>query len=149
MDPLTLGLGTVLGLLALAGIADSAYFVGVAYRWFPPDARWIPRVCRMDEDSCATIIDTSYGRAIGGLPNAVFGMAWYATVLGLAGWILATGQLPLCTAFLIAAAGTVVFSVYLVWALVERLGVHCPLCYVGHGLNLSILVAIGVGCTLL
>lgn len=148
MDPLTLGLGTTLGLLAIVGIADAAYFIGVSYRWLAPDAPWIPRVCRMDEGTCARIVDTSYGRALG-LPNAVYGAAWYLVVLGLAGTLLVTGQMHACLLFLIASVGTVLFSVYLLWALVERLEVHCPLCYLGHGLNLSILVAIALACALL
>lgn len=142
---IVVGLG--LAALSLVGIADAAYFVGVTYRWFAPDARWIPQVCRMDEDTCARIVDTRYGRALG-LPNAAFGLAWYAVVLGLAGVVLATGSLPACSVFLTLAAGTVLFSVYLIWALVQQLDVDCPLCYLGHGLNLSILFAIAAGCAL-
>ncbi len=149
MDPAILSLGIATGVLAIVGIADAAYFVGVSYRWFAPDARWIPQVCRMEEETCATIIDTRYGRAIGGLPNAVYGMAWYLIVLGLAGVILTIGYVPACTLFLLAAAGTVMFSVYLIWALVEKLDVACPLCYLGHGLNLAILVTLAIACSIL
>lgn len=148
MDPATLTVGILTGLVALVGIADAAYFVGVAYRWFRPDARWIPQVCRMDEDTCASIVDTRYGRVLGGVPNAVFGLAWYVIALGAAGWILVAGHLPTCTLFLIAAAGVVMFSVYLIWALVEKLDVPCPLCYLGHGLNLSLLILYTLACSL-
>lgn len=147
-DPAVLALGTATGLFAIVGLADAAYFVGVSYRWFAPDARWIPQVCRMEEETCATIVDTRYGRALGP-PNAVFGMAWYLIVLGLAGVILRMGYVPACTLFLLAAAGTVMFSVYLIWALVEKLDVACPLCYLGHGLNLAILGALTVACSIL
>ncbi len=145
MDPLTLGLGTALALLAIVGIADAAYFIGVSYRWLAPDAPWIPRVCRMDEGTCARIVDTSYGRALG-LPNAVYGAVWYLLVLGLAGAFLATGRVYACLAFQLAAAGTVLFSVYLLWALRKRLEVHCPLCYLGHAINTAILVVLLVIC---
>lgn len=144
-------LATVVGILLVlastVGLLDAAYFVGVAYRLFPPDARWIPQACQMDEQTCAAIVDTSYGRALG-LPNAVYGILWYAIVLAPAVWLITRGAIPACQIFLLAAAGTVLFSVYLVWALVQQLEVDCPLCYLGHGLNLSILVLLTIGCLL-
>jgi hypothetical protein len=41
-------------------------------------------------------------------------------------------------ALLLAAAGTVGFSAWLAWALVVRLRVLCPLCFLGHGINAGI-----------
>lgn len=141
----TIVVGALLALAALVGLLDAGYFVGVAYGLMRPDASWVPRACRMDEETCASIVDTAYGRVFG-LPNAVYGAAWYAVVLALAGTLLAGGAMPSCRLALLAAAGAVLFSVYLIWALVQRLGVRCPLCYLGHGLNLTILVLLAVGC---
>lgn len=146
MDPLTLSVGAGMGVLSLVGVANAFYFVGVTYGWLAPDVRWVPRVCRMDEDTCARIVDTRYGRALG-LPNAVYGIGWYLIVLGLAGALLYLGRLPGCQAALLASAGTVLFSIYLIWALVERLDVFCPLCYLGHGLNLAIFALLVAGCS--
>ncbi len=141
-------LAILLAIAALVGLADALYFVGVTYGLLRPDASWIPRVCQMSEDTCATITETRYARVFG-LPNAVFGAVWYLIVLGLAGVVLSRGSLPYCTLFLLAAAGVVLFSVYLIWALVQRLDVFCPLCYLGHGLNFSIMVLLGAACILL
>lgn len=132
--------------LALAGLAVSLYFTGVVYGWMRPDARWIPRVCRMDEEACASVVDTAYGRLLG-TPNAVYGIAWYMGVAGLALQQLATGVQPPCGLLILAAAGVVMFSIYLAWALVQKLDVHCPLCFASHGVNVAILVAIVAGCS--
>lgn len=138
-------IGTLLGLAGLVGLLDAGYFVGVSYGWIRSDARWIPEVCRMDEATCARIVDTSYGRVLG-LPNAVYGAVWYLVVLGLGAALVSQGHIGLCRVFLLVAAGTVLFSVYLIWALVQELKVDCPLCYLGHGLNFSILILIATSC---
>lgn len=130
---------------ALVGLADAAYFVAVGYRWIAPDAAWIPRACRMDEETCASIVDTSYGRALG-LPNAVYGAGWYLLALGAGAWLAVHGSLAACGPLLLVAAVAVGFSVYLLWSLVERLAADCPLCYLGHGLNFLIVLLLGAAC---
>lgn len=142
---LPLVLGSLLVVVGVVGLADAAYFTGVAYRWIRPDAPWVPRVCRMDRDTCASIVDTRYGRALG-VPNSAVGLLWYLVVLGSAGWLLANGSLPACAPLLVAAAGVVLFSVFLIWALVEQLKVACPLCYLAHGLNFAILALFALAC---
>lgn len=143
----TLVLAGLIALAGLLGLADSLYFVAVTYGWMAPDAPLVPRACRMDEDTCARIVDTSYGRVFG-LPNAAYGAVWYLVVLGLAAALATTGSIGSCPLVLTAAAGTVMFSVYLMWALAQRLDVRCPLCYLAHGLNMSLLVLLALACGL-
>lgn len=140
-------LAGALAAAALVGLADALYFVAVTYRWIAPDAAWVPRACRMDEATCARIVDTRYGRALG-LPNAVFGAVWYLAALATGAWLAVHGALPSCGPLLVVAAGVVLFSVYLLWALVQQLAVDCPLCYLAHGLNLVILLLFGAACAL-
>lgn len=131
--------------LAAAGVLVALYFALVRYRVVPPNTRWVPAVCRMDEDTCAKVVDSEYGHLFG-LPNAVLGLAWYllAGVAGVAG--LTLGAFPLCATLVLVAGVTVLVSVYLAWALVARLRTHCPLCYASHLLNAALLALFVVGC---
>lgn len=133
-----------LAALAVVGLADALYFTLVTYRLVRPDSRWLPRVCRMDEATCARVVDTPYARVLG-LPNAVYGMAWYALVLASAlapGPFVAAGGRP---ALVAVAALTVLLSAYLAWALLARLRVACVLCFLGHGVNVAIAALLALG----
>ncbi len=132
-------LALLLATAATVGLANALYFVAVTYGWIHPEARWIPRVCRMEEKTCATIVETPYASALG-LPNAAYGTVWYATLIALAITIATTGALPYGVLFLFASVFVALFSVYLIWALVQRLDVFCPLCYLGHALNFLIVI---------
>lgn len=138
------------GLLALVagiGLLDALYFVLVTYDAIPPDPRWLPRVCRMDEKSCAAIVRTREARLLG-LPNAVYGLGWYAAVVGaatLAPGALAAGSL-VCLLFLAGGAATVGVSLVLIHALLYRLRTPCPLCFLGHAANGAIFVLLLVLC---
>jgi uncharacterized membrane protein len=140
-------LGLLLVLIGLAGLLDAAYFVGVTYGWVASEARWVPRACRMDQDTCASIVDTSYGRALG-LPNAVYGLGWYSVLAAAGTALLVLGRLPGCSLLVVVGALVVLFSVYLAWSLVQKLDVFCPLCYIAHGLNGLALVALVLVCVL-
>lgn len=131
--------------LAAVGFLDALYFVLVTYRVIPPDPRWLPNVCRMDEATCARVVDTPYARVFG-LPNAVYGLAWYAIVGAAAAGALASGALPFCAPLVVASAATVAFSAYLAWSLLVKLRTPCPLCFLGHGVNAAILAALVAGC---
>lgn len=142
-----LAVAAALGILGLVGLLDAAYFVLVTHRVIRPDAAWLPRACRMDEETCAAIVDTPYARVFG-LSNAAYGVVWYLVVLAAAGTLASTGALPACALLLVASAAVVLFSVYLVWALVQRLGTSCPLCFLAHGINLAVVVLLAAGCAL-
>jgi uncharacterized membrane protein len=135
----------VLIILGVIGLVDATYFVLVSYRAMRPDPRWMPRVCRMDEATCARVVDTPSARILG-LPNAVYGVAWYAVAIGAGAAILVKGSLPLCWAYVAVAAATVLLSAYLAWALVVRLHTPCVLCFVGHGVNVGLLAVFGAAC---
>jgi uncharacterized membrane protein len=131
-----------LAVLAVIGLANAVYFTLVTYRVLPADPKWLPRVCRMDEETCATVIHTREARLLG-LPNAVYGAAWYAVILAAATWALATGSLGvLRLPLLVASAATVAVSLHLAWVLLFRLRTPCPLCFLGHAVNAGILVTL-------
>ncbi len=115
----------LLGLAALGGIL--AVYFALAY-YGRIEARAIPAVlCRREERSCMTILDTPYARLFG-VPNSVLGLGLYA-VTGLVAVLALAGTPPrwLWWTNLAAAAAAVATAPYLVWALVARLGTWCRL----------------------
>ncbi|MDR7416990.1 MAG: vitamin K epoxide reductase family protein [Armatimonadota bacterium] len=132
-----LGWEAAVGGLCGIGFLDSLYFVLVQYRILPPNPRWLPRFCRMDEGRCFSILQAPEARLLG-IPNSVVGLGIYpgvfaAVLLGRFGdrrWLdVALG----------GAAGATLASLYLTWALVRRLRTHCPLCYLAHVVNAALL----------
>lgn len=138
----------VVATLAVLGLANAVFFTAVTYRWVRPDPRWLPRVLCMDEQTCARVVDTPQARLFLGVPNSVLGAAWYVVVLAAAGQALATGAMPVayCLPLLAASLATVVVSAYLAWVLVARLRAPCALCFLGHGVNASLLVLLTLAC---
>jgi uncharacterized membrane protein len=124
--------------LCLVGIAISSFFTGVAYHWVRPDTRWIPAVCRMGEQTCATIVFTPRARVFG-VPNSVLGQLFYVTLAIVA----ITGGLdaPLVRLAVLGASGvTVVLGLYLTYSLLFVTRVNCVLCFTSHALNLVLFV---------
>lgn len=135
-------------ILSLAGLVNALYFT-FAYYGRIKEARWVPAIlCAREGSSCVTVVQTPYARVFG-VPNSLLGIIYY---LFLIGWVL-TGMsmgpeimlgshsLPFSTLALVAAsAGTVMLGFYLIYALIEKLHTHCPLCYLGHATNATILI---------
>jgi uncharacterized membrane protein len=115
----------LLGLAALGG-AISLFFSLAYYGYI--HSREIPApLCRAGEKVCRSIVRTPYARLFG-LPNSLFGLAFYILTAVVA--VLALGgTLPawLWRLNLLAAIITVLLIPYLVWALVVELKTWCRL----------------------
>ncbi|MBU3758446.1 MAG: vitamin K epoxide reductase family protein [Candidatus Omnitrophica bacterium] len=119
-------------LLSLTGLLISFYFCGVYYRWFSPDAAWIPKVCRMNEGICASIVHRPHAKLFG-IPNAVLGFIFYSYLIadlfffppGLA---------------LVLSAAALMRSLYLAYALIFWERTSCRLCFVSHVLNGALMI---------
>lgn len=120
----------VILVLSLVGLWISIYFTGVYYRWFPPHVAWIPKVCQLKEESCITVLGTPRAKLFG-IPNSVFGMALY---LYLIVDLFVFPPLP-ARIFLGLA---LIRSVYLAYSLLFITRIPCPLCFTGHGINLTL-----------
>ena len=134
--------------LSLAGLADSLYFT-FAYYGRIRKARWVPKVfCAPERSSCVTVVRTPYARVFG-IPNSLLGIIYYAALLvwigfvprhlGISGRIFRPFE-TLGLWLLGASLLTVILGFYLVYALRRALGVHCPLCYAAHAINLAIFI---------
>ncbi len=126
-------IGVLISTLAVIGLAISSYFTAVSYRWIRPDARWIPPFCRMEEQTCASIVLTPQARVFG-VPNSVLGQVFYLSLLTGAWLGLLDG--PLRSAYLAGSALTVGLAVYLSYSLLYVIRVRCVLCFGSHGINL-------------
>ena len=134
--------------LSLAGLADSLYFT-FAYYGRIRKARWVPEVfCAREGSSCVTVVRTPYARVLG-VPNSLLGILYYVILLVWIGilprHVNIAGQIfrPFETAglwLLGASLLTVMLGFYLVYALRRVLGVHCPLCYTAHAINVALFV---------
>ena len=112
--------------LALLGAAISFYFTLVYYGRV--ESKEIPAaLCRRDERSCVTILQTPYARLLG-VPNALLGLGFYLLTGGVAALGLG-GRAPqwLWQLNLVLAVGAVLLAPYLVWALGARLKAWCRL----------------------
>lgn len=134
--------------LSIIGLANALYFT-FAYYGRIKKARWVPELfCAREGSSCVTVVQTPYARVFG-VPNSLLGIIYYGllilwAVIGVSiGPTVAIGMrgLPLSTLGLLGAgAVTVILGFYLVYALRRRLHTHCPLCYMGHSINATLLI---------
>lgn len=129
--------------LAVVGLYISIYFTLLTYGRATPHARWVPAACRLDEQSCGTVVHTPAARLVAGIPNSVLGIGFYVFVLVAVAtdhWSW-SGTL---VALLAAAASAVACGVYLVFQLYRVMRVSCPLCVAAHTINLLLAVVFGL-----
>jgi uncharacterized membrane protein len=127
----------ILILLAFAGFLVSLYFTGIYYNILRSDIWWIPRVCRIEESTCLSILKTPEAR-IFGLPNFVLGLIFYLLIIAAAVTETFGASDFLFDLILSIALFTVVLAVYLIYSLTVKLKTPCVLCYTAHAINSGI-----------
>jgi len=83
----------------------------------------------------ASVVDSERARAIGGLPNSFFGLAYY---LALALCVPFAGLPLVWTGAFIAVVAAAVFSIYLAYSLLFVTKMPCPFCWSSHAVNWSL-----------
>ena len=128
-------------MLSGIGLYISAYFTLVYYGVIKPSTSLVPSFCRMEDQTCFTVIQTPYARVFQS-PNFVLGIIYYAALVGLvsSGWLTVIPYLA--EAVSVIAWGTVALGIYLTYALLYRVKVPCPLCYISHLINLALAILI-------
>lgn len=126
-------------LLALAGLANALYFALSYYGLLRAHGRLIPTV--EARNRCQTVMETPDGRVFG-LPNFIFGILYYLALIALS--FMTESASGWATAAAVTSWFTVLLGVYLVHALFFKIRVSCPLCMVGHGINLALAVCLTV-----
>ncbi len=127
----------ILILIATIGLVISTYFTSVTFHWITADTRWIPSFCRMNSETCASVIFTPSARLFGP-PNSLLGQIYYAALIIAIGldWLLDAWVWRI---FVASSLVTVGLAVYLGYTLLVTLKVPCRLCFTSHGINATIL----------
>lgn len=123
--------------LAAIGLYIAAYFTLVYYGVISANTKLMPRVCRLEERTCQTVLGTKYARVFG-LPNSLLGVVYYSIVIVFLANDRATG--PVGVAVIVAAWFTVALGFFLIYSLFFIIRIPCPLCLAGHAINLAIAV---------
>jgi uncharacterized membrane protein len=122
---------------SIVGMLISAYVTLVSYRIMKPDIRFVPRFCRMEEQSCFVILDAADARVFG-VQNALLGILYYVSILLFVMIASHDNQSIIYQIVVSVSAGTVLLGAYLTYALLVKLRTSCRLCFVSHGINLGI-----------
>jgi uncharacterized membrane protein len=74
--------------LAAIGLYIAAYFTLVYYGLLDAGTKLMPRVCRLEERTCQTVLSSRFARVFG-VPNSLLGVFYYGTVIVVlsTGWI--------------------------------------------------------------
>jgi uncharacterized membrane protein len=84
-----------------------------------------------------SVVATPRARAVGGIPNAAIGLAYYAAVALALPFL----QVPLVWVLVLAAAaGAAAFSAYLAYSLLFVTRMPCVYCWTGHVVNWSLVL---------
>jgi len=121
--------------LSLTGWFLSFYFLGVVSKKIKSNSWWIPPFCRMNENSCSSLVSTKYGN-IFGHPNAFWGMLYYSMILLFI--FLAILGLKIKYVFFIFSLVAILLSIYLIFGL-YKLKINCRICITTHLLNFLII----------
>jgi uncharacterized membrane protein len=131
--------------LSFAGLLISLYFT-FAYYGRIKKASWVPEIlCAREGSSCVTVLQTPYARVFG-VPNSLLGIVYYLLIIAVAAHGLETPLhgvhyvVPPIHIVFLPSLATVLLGFYLVYALWQKLAIHCALCYATHALNLVLFV---------
>jgi uncharacterized membrane protein len=82
-----------------------------------------------------SVVQQPRARAIGGIPNSVFGITYYCLLLVAAWWL----RVPLVQDLaLVASLAATAFSLYLAYSLLFVTRMPCVFCWTGHIVNWSL-----------
>jgi uncharacterized membrane protein len=123
--------------IAAIGLYIAAYFTLVYYGLLEASTQLMPKVCRLEERTCQTVLSTRYAR-IFGVPNSLLGGLYYLIVIVLlfGGWT----EAPIGAALIAVAWFTVALSLFLAYSLIFIIKIPCPLCFAGHTINLALAI---------
>ncbi len=122
-----------LALLGLFGLLISLLFTLVYYGKMRADTPALPRICRLDNAECESLIRRSEAHLVG-IPNFVVGLCFYIAIIAFA--LMPPGAAPLLErTLLMASGGTVTIGIFLTYVLLVRLRTNCVLCLTSHLIN--------------
>jgi uncharacterized membrane protein len=127
----------IIGLLALIGLADSAYLALAHYGVVSPASIEGSGVCQLAARSCVSVI-LSPDATLFGIPHALLGAGYFAVLLGAAMTRLIIGRWFAPWEMLGFLIVGLAFSAYLTQELVLRMHVPCAFCLTAHAINVVV-----------
>jgi len=122
-------------IVSSVGLLISVYFALVYHGLMKPDSGIVPSVCRMDEESCQSVLKVREARVFG-IPNFYLGIVFYLAIIAFS---LNPDQWKgSAVGAHIASGVAVVVSLYLAYSLLFLIKKKCVLCFTAHILNLII-----------
>lgn len=125
---------------SILGFLISLYFTLVYYNVIPPDVRFVPSFCRLDEATCRFLMGTRNAKILG-VRNFVLGVSYYAALIIYVATNGFDKTIPL-SVMMVISSFTVLLGMYLVYGLIAKLKTHCVLCYTSHACNMVIFIAL-------
>jgi uncharacterized membrane protein len=123
--------------LAAIGLYIAGYFTLVYYGLIGANTKLMPKVCRLEERTCQTVLGTRYARVFG-VPNSLLGILYYLTVIAI---LFGNCTAAPVRALLIPVAWfTVALGIVLAYSLFFIIKIPCPLCLAGHTINLALAI---------
>ncbi len=126
-----------IAVLSSIGFLIALYFTLVYRRLMPPDATFIPRVCRIESGACASLLSTPDAHLFK-VPNFYPGLLFYAAVFTFA--VSPDWHNPLHEFMIVASGIALLSSLYLSYSLFAKLKIVCVLCYTSHAINLLLFI---------
>lgn len=128
-----------LQILSSLGILISIYFVLTYHGFTLPSSKLIPiHIC--SKGTCHNILKTRFSNVFK-VPNFYLGLIYYLVVFFSTFFVL---EKNILFGFLIVSWLVVLFSIYLVYALIFKLKTNCNLCFTAQVINLLIGIFYGL-----
>lgn len=123
--------------ISTIGLCISTYFALVHRNVVRPDSQWIPAFCRLDEQSCGSILRTPEAKIIR-IPNFYLGIGYYIGLIVLS-FFPSTMQ-EFLFELRVVSGFTVFVGIVLTYSLIWRIRVSCALCFISHAINLVLFI---------
>ena len=132
----------VIVILALAGMADSAYLTVSHLRLTRSASAVASESCPLG-GGCETVEQSTEATVLG-IPTALVGFAYFGFALGAALIRLRWGMWSLVPFVEVVLSIGLFFSGYLVWVLLFEIGIPCPFCLFAHSVNAGIVLSYAI-----
>ncbi|MFC2075214.1 vitamin K epoxide reductase family protein [Bdellovibrionota bacterium] len=122
------------------GLYISTYVSMVYFGLISPKSWWMLPFLRLgDESVCDQVVRSEYGTFFK-IPNAAIGYFYYLLIAFISLKAFTAGGTLYILSVLVLSGLVLLFSFYLIWALIFRVKQRCVICYTAHFLNLVIFV---------
>lgn len=125
--------------LSIIGFVDSLYFTLIHYNYIGPGSPLVSMTCHAEVGACRAVASTPWAQVFG-IPNSVFGMAFYVMIFAASVARMALRVWPALPLLIGTSIVSAAFSIVLAWALVFKMHTLCPLCFTAQTINIILVL---------